>query len=82
MKWFRLAADQGNAYAQNNLGVIYGQGKGASQNYVLAYMWLTLAARNGSENAVRTLEVYEKQMTPAQLAEAHRLAREWKPKGE
>ena len=53
-----------------------------SQNYVLAHMWLTLAARHGSENAVRELEFYEKKMSPDQIAQAQRLAGEWKAKGE
>jgi len=74
MKWYRLAADQGNASAQNNLGRMFFQGQGVLRNYVRAYMWASLAAAQG-------LEIMEKEMTPAQLVEAQRLAREWKAKG-
>lgn len=44
VKWFRKAADQGDAAAQFSLGLLYRDGKGVSRNYVLAYMWLDLAA--------------------------------------
>jgi len=45
-------------------------------------MWETLAAAQGNEGAAKGVEILEKEMTPAQLAEAQRLAREWTPKGE
>ncbi|MCH8040900.1 MAG: sel1 repeat family protein, partial [Nitrospinae bacterium] len=45
-----------------------------------AYMWETLAAAQGNENASKGLEILEKKMSPAQLTEAQRLAREWKGK--
>ena len=37
-------ADQGDAAAQFHLGVMYDDGHGLPQDYVLAYMWFTLAA--------------------------------------
>jgi hypothetical protein len=43
-------------------------------------MWFSLAAAQGSELAGAFLSELTKQMTAAQLAEAQRLAREWKPK--
>jgi len=52
-----------------------------AQNHIQAYMWVTLAAAQGNKNAAIGLEILEKKMTPAQLAEAQRLAREWKAKG-
>ncbi len=81
VRWFREAADQGNAAARNNLGQMYYQGRGVQQDYIQAYMWVTLAAAQGNKNAAKGLEILEKKMTPDQLAEAQRLAREWKPKG-
>jgi len=42
-------------------------------------MWLNLAAAQGFEKAAELRDLLEKAMTPAQLAEAQRLAREWKP---
>ncbi len=85
MKWFRLAAEQGDALAQYNLGVMYGNKNGVSQDYVQAHMWYNLAAARlppgeDRDMALSNREQIEKQMTPEQIAEAQRLAREWKPK--
>jgi len=81
VKWYRLVAEQGDAVAQFNLGVMYAKGQGVAQNYIQAYMWETLAAAQGNEKAVKGLELLEKSMTLDELAEAQRLAREWKAKG-
>ena len=56
------------------------QGQGVPQDYVLAHMWVTLAAAHGIAVAVKWRDLFEKSMTPAQLAEAQRLARKWKAK--
>ncbi len=83
-KWYRLAAEQDGAAAQAKLGFMYGKGRGVTQDYVQAHMWLNLAAARmppGEERdtAVENRDFAEKRMTPAQMAEAQRLAREWKP---
>jgi uncharacterized protein len=79
VRWFRQAAEQGVAAAQNDLAVSYASGRGVPKNVVLAYMWATLsiARDNTISSAFRTL--LAKEMTPAQIAEAQKLAREWKP---
>ncbi len=77
MKWYRLAADQGDAYAQFNLGVMYADGQGVPQDYVNAHMWFNLAAAQGDQDALKNRELVEQRMTPAQIAEAQKLAREW-----
>ncbi len=81
MKWYRKAADQGNAKAQSNLGLMYDNGQGVTQDYVQAHMWLNLAAAQGQKEAEKFRGSLAKMMTPAQIAEAQKLAREWKPKG-
>ncbi len=81
VKWYRLAADEWDKAAQFNLGSMYEKGKGVPQDYANAAKWYRLAADQGLEKAAKGLEVLEKSMTPAQLAEAQRLAREWTPKG-
>ena len=43
-KWFRRAAEQGLANSQNKLGLMYEQGEGVPRDYVLAYVWFSLAA--------------------------------------
>ena len=44
-------------------------------------MWYNLAAAQGEKYARVSLDGLAKQMTPAQIAEAQKLAREWKLKG-
>ena len=39
MKWYRLAAAQGNAMAQTTLALIYDTGRGVPQNYWQAVKW-------------------------------------------
>jgi uncharacterized protein len=51
MKWYRLAADQGFAKAQFNLGDIYDQGHGVAQDYKEAVKWYQLAAEQGLADA-------------------------------
>ena len=87
VKWYRLAAEQGYARAQYNLGFRYATGQGVRQDYVQAYMWFDLAASRYSaseaedrDDAVHDRDLAASRMTPAQLAEAQKLAREWKPK--
>jgi len=87
VKWYRLAADQGFTEAQHDLGVMYLNGQGVPQNYVLAHMWFNLAASQipASKKADRDIAVNDRdsvasKMTPEQIAEAQKLARDWKPK--
>ena len=85
-KWFRILAEQNGKASQFILGKMYSKGEGVEQDYVQAHVWLSLAALpsypQGGENkqsAEARDEVLE-HMTPAQLAQAQRIAREWKPK--
>jgi TPR repeat protein len=56
-RWYRKAADQGNAYAQNTLGLIYDRGEGVAQDYVEAIKWYRKAADKGFEPAYFNLGV-------------------------
>ena len=49
--YFRLAADQGYAEAQNNLGICYYNGWGVPQDYAQAVRYYRLAADQGSAKA-------------------------------
>jgi len=80
VKWQRKAAEQGYADAQLLLGLLYSSGKGVPQDFVQARMWLSLAAVAGSTAASSILNLYDTKMTPNQIAEANRLAREWRPR--
>ena len=87
VKWFRLAAEQGEAAAQGILGVMHKHGQGVPQDHMLAHMWLNLAVSRFSASdkekrdaAIDMRNIEASKMTPEQIAEAQRLAREWKPK--
>ena len=78
LRLWRPLAEQGNADAQSNLGTMYYKGQGLTQDYVQAHMWFSLsAAQDGDTN---NRDIIAAKMTPAQIAEAQKLAREWKPK--
>jgi hypothetical protein len=89
MKWWRRAADRGNAAAQMKVAGLY-EGRGGVPTEQ-AYKWYDIAAaivgskidglpiatshtgeKNNSDQVAR-------HMTSEQIAEAQRLAREWKP---
>ena len=78
-EWLPLA-EQGNEKAQALLGGMYYMGRGVQQDDVNAAMWLDLAARQGDQSAARLRNHAISEMTPADVAEAQRLAREWMEK--
>ncbi len=80
LKEWRPLAEQGHARAQYNLAVAYMKGQGVPQDYAQAYMWVNLAVVQGREDARKARDILAEQMTPAQMDEARRLAREWKAK--
>ena len=74
IKWHLLAADHGNTDAQIALGFLYKYGEAVRFDYVQAYKWFDLAGSSADRDIVATM------MTPTQIAEAQKLASEWKPK--
>jgi TPR repeat protein len=75
----RPLAEQGDARAQYTLGVFYDNGLGVPQDRVTSYMWFDLSAAQGKEGAAAFRDLIARRMTPAQIAEAQKLAREKKP---
>lgn len=81
------AANQGYARAQNDIGFMLGFGEGIPpRDDIEAYKWLTLAikgytAKNQErlDQAKKDLAALAKRMTPAQIAEAERRVKGWKP---
>ena len=80
LSWYKKAAALGNVFAYYNLGLMYSKGDGVAQDVVLAHMWWTLAISQGDETATGGRDRLASEMTPAQIAEAQKLAREWRPK--
>ena len=83
VRWFRLAAAQGEAEAQGGLGLAYGAGRGVPQDFVASHMWMTLAAARltgaTQHGAMKFRDTIAAAMTSEQIAEAQRLAKDWKP---
>jgi TPR repeat protein len=57
---------------------MYDKGNGVPQNYVQAYMWYSLAGASGSAKGPNNRDLIAPKMTRVQIADAQRLAREWK----
>jgi len=77
-KWFRLAAEQGRADAQSSLGAMYAEGEAGPQDLVQALKWFILAAAQNHKEATENREKAVLLLTARQLAEAQKLANEWK----
>ena len=56
---------------------MYAGGLGVQKDYITALMWMYLAAAQGDEQALEGSVILANLMTPAQIEEAQRLAREW-----
>jgi len=79
-EWYEKSAAQGDANAQFYLGLMCAFGRGTSLDLVQAHMWYSLAAGNGHARAALHRNDLAKEMKPAQITEAQKRAREWKPK--
>ena len=80
LKWTLKAAAQGYADAQVNLGFRYAKGQGVPKDLVRAHMWSNLAAAQDVDLAMDNRAILASKMTAAEIAEAQRMAREWKPR--
>ena len=55
IKWYRKAAEQGDARAQFSLGVMYAEGDGVAKDLEEAIKWWRKAAEQGLEHAQYSL---------------------------
>ena len=83
--WYRAAAEQGDPDAQVLLAFAYSIGEGVPEDYIAAHMWVNLAAANlptgkARNAALQLRDQLAAKMTPAQITDAQKLAREWTPK--
>ena len=78
-KWFRQAAEQNFAPAQNCLGVCYERGDGVPKHEVEAYKWYLLAAAKGDERATDNAGLLELGLSSDQIAQGKRRAENFKP---
>jgi localization factor PodJL len=86
-RWFRQAAEYDIADSQFNLGVMYEQGRGVTENPVEALFWFQLAARQDDPAASERAAAIEARLTPLDIegvrmrVEGFR-ARTWTPVGQ
>ena len=77
VKWSRKAAEQGDAEAQFNLGIMYHNGQGVPQDHAEAARWYRKAAEQGDADAQFNLGLmyHNGQGVPQDHAEAARWSR-------
>jgi TPR repeat protein len=71
---FRTLAEQGNAKAQNALGLMFRKGEGVAKNPVRARMWFSLAAKRGEAAAKAELHEGSRSMTAQEISQAEAMA--------
>jgi TPR repeat protein len=76
VKWYRLAAEQGDAKAQNALGAMYEFGLTILQDNIMAHMWYNIASANGDGTAGAQRDERAGLMTNADISKAQAMARE------
>jgi TPR repeat protein len=87
LKWLHKSAAQGFLGAFFNLGHMYRDGSGVPADSVQAYMWYRLTSNAATapesrfvqQSANQYIAALASKMTAAQIAEAERRARDWKP---
>ena len=86
-KWFDRSAEQGDDAAEEALAGAYFFARGVPQDYLEAHKWANLAVSNAADEIARDshltlLESIAEKLTPEQVVEAQKLARDWKAKPE
>ena len=82
LKEFKLVAEKYRGLAQSKglamyfLGQMYEKGKGVIKDFVIAHMWYNIGSSNGQFMAKLNRDFLVREMTPSQIEEAQRLARE------
>jgi TPR repeat protein len=74
IRLFRPLAENGNAKAQNVLGVMYRRGEGVARNSVRAFLWFSRAAARGDAKARAELRDVSQTMTHEELSQAREMA--------
>jgi TPR repeat protein len=75
IRLFRPLAEQGNAKAQNVLGVMFRKGEGVPKNPARAHMWFSFAAKRGEAGARAELREVSRTMTAREISQAEAMAK-------
>ena len=77
MEKVELASLNGAPDALFELGMLYATGRDVAADLVVAHKWFNLAASRGTPAALAYRIELAREMSPEQIAEAQKLAREW-----
>jgi len=80
LRWCGLAAEQGHGRAMFIIGRLYHTAHGVPHDLVRAHMWYNLATANGYDDGKKWRDRIADDMSPSQVAEAQKMAREWSVK--
>jgi len=80
VRWYRAAAEAGDAKGQFNLGALYTTGDGVERSPAKAYLWLNLSSAQGETLAENMLNDYKHGMTTTEIVEGERLLRDYQTK--
>lgn len=69
-QWFKKAAEYGVRDSQYNLAVLLARGLGIQQNFVAAYMWFSIVAAQGDDDAARKRDDVGARLNANELAAA------------
>lgn len=75
-QWLKKSAEAGYKFAQCNLAGYYEEGIGLPRDYVLAYMWYSVAINSGVTWAPDQRDDLEIKMSRDEVLEAQKLARQ------
>ena len=79
-KWFEKAAERGVVDSQFNLGVLHESGQGLPKNVTDAFVWYSIAAKQGDQFAKTRVEVLKSTLEQVDLVTADERVRKFTPR--
>jgi S1-C subfamily serine protease len=85
-KWFEAAADHGDTAAQSHFAGLYERGDGVDQDFKESYFWYAVALRDPKDPTAKQdaegLKRVAAKLGAADVADAAKIAKDWKPEEE
>jgi hypothetical protein len=79
LDWYLSRAQNGDPDSQIEAARLLSSKSASSDDLIQACAWVTIAAKSGAREASRLRSRIMKRMTPKQVSEADRIAKDWKP---
>lgn len=79
-KWFEKAAERGVVDSQFNLGVLHESGQGLPKNVTDAFVWYSIAAKQGDQFAKTRVDVLKSTLEQTDLITADERVRKFTPR--